>query len=75
MVESKAALPGGEVETAVSLHRKSDLPNCSLYFNLLPDSPLASPYLTALGPIGPSEKDDILRKTSILMMSARSDQS
>jgi hypothetical protein len=32
MVESKAALPGCEVETAVSLHRKSDLPHHSLYF-------------------------------------------
>ncbi len=32
MVESKTALPGGEVETAVSLHRRSDLPNHSSYF-------------------------------------------
>ncbi len=31
MVESKAALPGGEVETAVSLHGRSVLPNHSLY--------------------------------------------
>jgi hypothetical protein len=56
------------------LSKKSKFQNVA-FLTLSPTALLPPSYPTALGPIGPNKKDIIGRKMSILMMSARSDQS